>query len=59
MRRTSPFDCISRESVEDYLEWFENDKDYSVSSRNQRLAAIKSFLEYSSERDKTLMALNL
>lgn len=53
------FDCISRESVEDFLDWLENDKDYSVSSRNQRLAAIKSFLKYSSERDKTLMALNL
>ena len=53
------FDCISRESVEDFLDWLENDKDYSISSRNQRLAAIKSFLKYSSEQDKTLMALNL
>lgn len=53
------FDCISRKTVEDFLDWLENDRDYSVSSRNQRLAAIKSFLKYSSERDKTLMALNL
>lgn len=50
------FNCISRESVDEFLDWLERDKGYSTSSRNQRLAAIKSFLKYSSERDKTLMA---
>lgn len=53
------FKCISRESVDEFLDWLEREKGYSISSRNQRLAAIKSFLKYSSERDKTQMALYL
>ena len=53
------FACISRDAVEGFLDWLEQEKGYSISSRNQRLAAIKSFIKYVSERDKTLMVLNL
>lgn len=53
------FSCISKDAVESVLDWLEKGKGYSISSRNQRLAAIKSFMKYASERDKTLMALNL
>lgn len=53
------FSCISRDAVEGFLDWLEQDKGYSISSRNQRLAAIKSFMKYASERDKALMVLNL
>jgi len=53
------FSCVSRDAVESFLDWLEQDKGYSISSRNQRLAAIKSFMKYASERDKTLMVLNL
>ena len=53
------FTCISRDVVEGFLDWLEQEKGYSISSRNQRLAAIKSFMKYVSERDKTLMVLNL
>lgn len=53
------FDCISRDSVDNFLDWLEKDKGYCISSRNQRLAAIKSFLKYSAERGKTLMTIYL
>ena len=53
------FNCISRNAVECFLDWLEQDRGYSISSRNQRLAAIKSFMKYASERDKTLMVINL
>lgn len=53
------FSCISRDAVEGFLNWLEQGKGYSISSRNQRLAAIKSFMKYASERDKALMVLNL
>lgn len=53
------FNCISRNAVEGFLDWLEQDRGYSISSRNQRLAAIKSFMKYASERDKTLMVINL
>lgn len=53
------FTCISRDAVDGFLDWLERNQNYSISSRNQRLAAVKSFLKYSAKRDKTLMALYL
>ena len=40
------FSHFSRESVEDFLLWLERNQHCSISTRNQRLAAIKSFFRY-------------
>lgn len=40
------FSHFSREAVEDFLLWLENDQHCGISTRNQRLAAIKSFFRY-------------
>lgn len=53
------FGCISRDLVDGFLMWLETDRKYSVSSRNQRMSAIKSFLKYAAERDKAIMPLYL
>jgi len=37
---------VSKESVEDFLLWLENERGCSISSRNQRLAAIHAFFRY-------------
>ena len=40
------FSHFSRDSVEDFLKWLENTSHCGISTRNQRLAAIKSFFRY-------------
>ena len=40
------FDTMSRKYIENFLNWLENEKCYSVSSVNLRLAAIHSFFRY-------------
>lgn len=40
------FDTMSRKYIENFLVWLENEKHYSVSSINQRLAAAHSFFRY-------------
>ncbi len=40
------FKKISRQLVENFLKWLENDRDCSISTRNQRLAAIRSLFHY-------------
>lgn len=42
------FDIFSKENITNFLDWLENTRNVSVSSRNQRLAAIKSFCRYAS-----------
>ena len=37
---------VTKESVEEFLLWLENDRDCSISTRNQRLAAIHAFFRY-------------
>jgi len=37
---------VSKESVEEFLLWLEEERGCSISSRNQRLAAIHSFFQY-------------
>lgn len=37
---------VSKESVEEFLLWLEGERGCSISSRNQRLAAIHSFFQY-------------
>jgi integrase/recombinase XerD len=40
------FEKISKKMIEEFLVWLEVDKKNSVSTRNQRLAAIQSFFRY-------------
>lgn len=40
------FDTLTRKHIENFLVWLENEKHYSVSSINQRLAAIHAFFKY-------------
>ena len=40
------FSHISREKVEDFLIWVENMRGCSISTRNQRLSALKAFFKY-------------
>lgn len=49
------FPCITQKHVEIFLEWLESQRNYSVSSRNQRLSGLKSFYRYAAGKDKTLM----
>jgi integrase/recombinase XerD len=39
-------DILSSKLITNFLEWLENVRKYSISSRNQRLAAIHSFFRY-------------
>ncbi len=49
-------DMLSHGLVTDFLEWLESDRKCSISSRNQRLAAIHSFFRYAQyEEPKGLM----
>jgi site-specific recombinase XerD len=40
------FERMSKKMIEEFLVWLEEDKKYSVSTRNQRLAAIHAFFRY-------------
>ena len=40
------FESIDRNTIEDFLTWLEKNNGYSVSSCNQRLAAIHAFIKY-------------
>ncbi|MDO4556528.1 MAG: site-specific integrase [Lachnospiraceae bacterium] len=53
------FQCISRELIESFLQWLETERKCTISTRNQRMSAMKSFLKYAAEKDKLLMALYL
>lgn len=51
-------DRIDRTMIEEFLAWLENERNCSVATRNQRLAAIKSFYKYLQfERPHTLYQL--
>ena len=39
-------DILSSKLITGFLEWLENERECSISSRNQRLAAIHSFFRY-------------
>lgn len=45
------FEHLSRETVESYLEYLEKERHCSVSTRNHRLACIRSFVKYAGVRD--------
>lgn len=40
------FDVITKDIVKEFLNYIENEKNCSVTTRNQRLASIKSFYQY-------------
>jgi site-specific recombinase XerD len=40
------FARLNRNMIEDFLSWLECEKEYSVSTRNQRLAALHAFFRY-------------
>lgn len=40
------FSHITRETVEDFLSWLETSRNCSISTRNQRLSALKAFFKY-------------
>lgn len=50
------FQYSSRKLLEKYLERMETEGNWSVSSRNQRLAAIRRFYRYAAERNPFIMS---
>ena len=51
------FEYLSRKTVEGYLEYLESERNCSVSTRNHRLACIRSFAKYAGIRDVGVQAL--
>lgn len=49
------FETIIRQHIEAFLEWLETHRNCSVSTRNQRLASLRSFYSYAANRDITLV----
>jgi len=47
---------ISREVILSFLNWLQNNRNNSVSTRNQRYAAIRSFYEFLERKDPTRLA---
>jgi integrase/recombinase XerD len=40
------FSKINKKMIEEFLSWLENEKNYSISTRNQRMAALHAFFRY-------------
>lgn len=53
------FSCINRDVILGFLTWLENVRKCSASTRNQRLMAMRSFLEFAGQVDCTQTALYL
>ena len=50
------FAHLTRETVGDFLDYLEKDRGCSISTRNQRLACIRSFVKYAGSRDVGVQA---
>ena len=50
------FDDMTRENIESFLTFIEKERHCSVSTRNHRLACIKSFIKYAGTRDIRVQA---
>ena len=50
------FEHLSRETVEDFLDYLEKERHCGVSTRNHRLACIRSFIKYAGVRDVGVQA---
>lgn len=53
------FSCINSDVVLEFLSWFEDSRNCSASTRNQRLMALRSFLNYAGQMNCTQTALYL
>lgn len=53
------FSCIDRDVIVGFIDWLEQERSCAPSTRNQRLMAFRSFLEYAGIIDGTLSALYL
>lgn len=53
------FSLFDRQLILDYLQWLEEKRKCSASSRNQRLMVLRSFFEYAGTVDGTQVALQL
>lgn len=53
------FEAIDKSIILGFLDWLEDVRNCSVSTRNQRLMALRSFFEYAGEIDCLLMALSM
>ena len=49
------FKTLTKEIITDYLGWLEEVRSTSISTRNQRLAAIKSFYKFVQKKEPTLI----
>jgi len=49
------FELFNYQTVNEFLDWIQTDRGCCTSSRNQRLAAINSFLNYAAIQDPSLM----
>jgi site-specific recombinase XerD len=47
------FEMLTTETVAAYLDYLEDERGCSISTRNNRLSAIRAFLEYTADRDVT------
>jgi len=50
------FDHLDHHTISEFLAWLETTRHASVTTRNQRLAAIKAFVKYAAQENLTLMA---
>ncbi len=53
------FESINKNTILGFLDWLENARYCGVSTRNQRLMALRSFFEYAGETDCAQMALSM
>jgi integrase/recombinase XerD len=49
------FDMINRKTVAEFIEWLENEQKSSISTRNLRLAAIRTFVSFAADCDSALV----
>jgi integrase/recombinase XerD len=50
------FEILDSQMVSEFLEWLEKERDCGVSTRNHRLACIRSFFNYAGKMDPAVMA---
>lgn len=53
--RQITFDILNRQTIYHFLDWLEKDRLCTVTTRNHRLAVLKSFFKYAAQEDPTLM----
>lgn len=49
------FELLNCRTIGNFLDWLESERDCSVTTRNHRLAALKSFFKYAAQEDPSLM----